>query len=202
MTTARKVGISALAVLIFAGSALVAYAISLPHLYDCTEFDYSSGASCTSGTVTLTGGSSQIISGLNAPADPNLKNGGSDVFISFTASGSGSGKAFLMGYPSQTQGTFITFNNGANDLQLPQPATGDTNVGLVLYANSSFSGNLDSICVDIVDPPVCSTPPAPDTSATTTIDTLPSTIFYGYIILMSGIILPIWYALMVDRRFS
>jgi len=202
MASARKIGISAtVAVFVLACGVLVALASTLPHEYDCTEFDFlQGGAGCSAGTITLVGGSSAVISGFYANADPNILNGGSDVYVTYTASGSGTGKMFSQSYPGQVQGSFIDFSAGTATITIPQPSTGDTNSGLVVYANSSFSGTITDICVGTTNPPVCSSPPPDDTTATTTPDAYPGIFFNGFLILMFGIFTPILMGRYIDNH--
>jgi len=203
MVYAHKIAVTAIVALFaLVGVSHSAYAVTLPHLYECTDFDYIGGtptAYCSAGVVSLTGGSGQVISNFYSAGDPNLKDTGS-VYMEATVTGTGTAQAFLMSYPNQVQGTFINLSSGTNIATLPQPSTADTNVGLVIYANTGFTGDVESICVDIVNPPVCTTPPEPDNTATSTPDSFSSIFFYGFIILMFGVFTPIIAGQYIDRR--
>jgi len=176
----------------------VAVASTLPHLYDCSEFDYmQGGASCTSGVLTLVGGSSAGISGLSSPADPNVLNGGSDIYVTLTATGSGSGKVFSQSYPGQVQGTMVTFTTGTQTIQVPQPSTGDTNSGIVIYANSSFSGTVSDICIGTTPTPDCSGGgggggDTTDNSATSTIEQTQQNFTAGLFLFVATMFITLW----------
>lgn len=164
-------------------------------------YDYFGGtASCALDVISLPAINDYVWAGLAGPVDPNLKNGGVDVYADFDAVGTGSGSIFLISYPSQATGGNPGFTNGHNTVTLTQPTTGDANVGLQVYGGGSFTGTVSNLCIGTTNPPVCSAPPTPTSTPMTTGDMFPVTLFLGIVILYAGLLTPIRMGQFIDTN--
>jgi len=132
------------------------------HNYVCSDFhSIAGGATCTGNTATYTGSGGYVFD--NTSIGGNLSpSGGESYYITFTASGSGTG--YIQCGGSNNDGTPVSFSGSVTD----QPfscGSPNTSGGLVVGDNSSFVGTVTDICVS--DTLGACAPPTPPTPTST-----------------------------------
>jgi len=129
--------------------------------YDCTDFPNISNATCTGDVLSLT------TTGQAYDSSQGIKLSEGDVwYVSFVASGSGTGQFWIAG--DVTDSSIENLVDGITTAVPITAPSGNSWTSLIFRGNSSFSGDVETICVTMTEGECEDIPPEPPATTTAT----------------------------------